>query len=99
MTFDAALARVTAQEFVSRILVERLAVSGVVVGYNFHFGKERTGSPDFLAAQGQRHGFVVDIAPAVHASRPAGLVRPDPRGLDRPAMSPRRRTCSAIPGS
>jgi riboflavin kinase/FMN adenylyltransferase len=64
MTFDGSLARVTAQEFVDRILVGRLAVSGVVVGYNFHFGKERAGSPDFLVAQGERHGFAVDIAPA-----------------------------------
>jgi riboflavin kinase/FMN adenylyltransferase len=63
MRFDAALARLTAQEFVDRILVERLAVSGVVVGYNFHFGKARAGSPEFLAAEGQRRGIVVDIAP------------------------------------
>jgi riboflavin kinase/FMN adenylyltransferase len=78
MTFDAALARVTAQEFVDRFLVERLAVSGVVVGYNFHFGKERAGSPAFLAAQGQRHGVVVDIAPQfTHRGRPvsSGPVR------------------------
>jgi riboflavin kinase/FMN adenylyltransferase len=63
MRFDAALARLTAQEFVDRILVERLAVSGVVVGYNFHFGKARAGSPEFLAAEGERRGIVVDIAP------------------------------------
>jgi riboflavin kinase / FMN adenylyltransferase len=71
MTFDAALARVTAQDFVDRILVDRLAVSGVVVGYNFHFGKERAGSPEFLAAQGVRRGFAVDVAPAfTHRGRP-----------------------------
>jgi riboflavin kinase/FMN adenylyltransferase len=64
MTFDAALARRTAQEFVDRVLVDRLAVSGVVVGYNFHFGKERAGSPGYLAAEGQRRGFAVDVAPA-----------------------------------
>jgi riboflavin kinase/FMN adenylyltransferase len=61
LTFDAALANVTAEDFVGRILVERFGISGVVIGFNFHFGKNRTGSPDFLAAQGRKHGFAVDI--------------------------------------
>jgi riboflavin kinase/FMN adenylyltransferase len=61
LTFNAALASLTAEEFVTRILVEQFAVSGVVIGFNFHFGKNRTGSPDFLAAQGRRYGFAVDV--------------------------------------
>jgi len=61
LTFDAALASLTAENFVARILVERFAVSGVVIGFNFHFGKNRTGSPDFLAAQGRKYGFAVDV--------------------------------------
>jgi riboflavin kinase / FMN adenylyltransferase len=63
MTFNADLASLTAEAFVSRILVERLAVSGAVIGFNFHFGKHRTGSPDFLAAEGARQGFTVDVVP------------------------------------
>jgi riboflavin kinase/FMN adenylyltransferase len=63
MRFDAALASLTAEEFVTRILVERLAIAGAAVGYNFHFGKERAGSPAFLAAEGARHGFAVDVVP------------------------------------
>ena len=61
LTFNAALASATAEEFVGRILVERFAISGAVIGFNFHFGKNRTGSPDFLAAQGRKHGFAVDV--------------------------------------
>src|SRR5262249_32347062 len=63
MTFDAALASLTAQEFVARVLVERLAIAGAAVGYNFHFGKERAGSPAFLVQQGASHGFAVDVVP------------------------------------
>src|SRR5207244_5127368 len=63
MTFDAGLASLTAEEFVARVLVERLAIAGAAVGYNFHFGKERSGSPAFLAAQGEKYGFAVDIVP------------------------------------
>jgi riboflavin kinase/FMN adenylyltransferase len=63
LTFDAALARLTAEEFVERILVERFAVSGAAIGFNFHFGARRAGSPQFLAAEGHKHGFAVDIVP------------------------------------
>ncbi len=63
LTFDAALARLTAEEFVARILVERFGVSGAVIGFNFHFGVSRAGSPDFLIAEGNRCGFTVDVVP------------------------------------
>jgi riboflavin kinase/FMN adenylyltransferase len=63
LTFGAALARLSAEEFVRRVLVERFAVSGVAVGFNFYFGMNRAGSPDFLAAQGRQYGFAVDVVP------------------------------------
>jgi riboflavin kinase/FMN adenylyltransferase len=63
LTFDAALARLTAEEFVERILVERFAISGAAIGFNFHFGARRAGSPQFLAAEGRKRGFAVDIVP------------------------------------
>jgi riboflavin kinase / FMN adenylyltransferase len=63
VTFDAALAGLTADEFVSRVLLGRFGISGAVIGFNFHFGKNRAGSPDFLAAEGRKHGFAVDIVP------------------------------------
>ena len=63
LRFDAALAALSADEFVERILIEQLAVSGVTIGFDFHFGANRTGSPDYLAAAGARHGFAVDIVP------------------------------------
>src|SRR5579872_7331596 len=63
LTFNAALAETTADEFVARILVGQFAVSGVIVGFNFHFGKDRAGSPAFLIEQGRKHGFAVDIVP------------------------------------
>jgi riboflavin kinase / FMN adenylyltransferase len=78
LTFDAALASFTAEEFVGRILVGRFDISGAVIGFNFHFGKNRTGSPDFLAAQGRRFGFTVDVvAPFEFNGRPvsSGPVR------------------------
>ena len=63
MSFDASLANLTADDFVARILVGQLAIAGAAIGYNFHFGKQRVGSPAFLAAQGTKHGFSVDVVP------------------------------------
>jgi riboflavin kinase / FMN adenylyltransferase len=71
MTFDQTLARLTAQAFVDRILVDRLAVAGAAVGFNFHFGKDRGGSPAFLAEEGARRGIAVDVVPVFsHNGRP-----------------------------
>jgi riboflavin kinase / FMN adenylyltransferase len=63
LAFDAALAGLSAQEFISRILLARFAVSGVAIGFDFHFGLNRMGSPDSLAAQGAKFGFAVDVVP------------------------------------
>jgi riboflavin kinase/FMN adenylyltransferase len=63
LPFDAGLAGLSAQEFISRILLARFAVGGVVIGFDFHFGLNRAGSPDYLAAQGAKFGFAVDVVP------------------------------------
>ena len=63
LTFDAALAAVTAGDFVGRILVGHFGIGGAVIGFNFHFGKNRAGSPEFLVAQGREQGFAVDVVP------------------------------------
>jgi len=78
MTFDAALAATSAEDFIERILVGRLGIGGAAIGFDFHFGKNRTGSPDFLAAQGAQRGFAVDIVPPLeNEGRPvsSGAVR------------------------
>jgi riboflavin kinase/FMN adenylyltransferase len=71
LTFDAALASLTADEFVASILVGRFALSGAVIGFNFHFGKNRGGSPDFLVAEGKKRDFAVDVvSPFMDNGRP-----------------------------
>jgi len=63
LTFDDALANLSAENFVDRILVERFGVSGAAIGFNFHFGANRAGAPHFLAAEGKKCGFAVDVVP------------------------------------
>ncbi len=65
INFDMSLAGLEPEEFVKQILVERLAVSHVVTGYDFHFGKGRKGSPDTMRTLGKKYGFGVTIVDQV----------------------------------
>jgi len=65
LTFDAALAALTADQFVADILVTGLGVRHVVVGHDFHFGRNRGGSPDVLAELGRQFGFGVSLVAPV----------------------------------
>jgi riboflavin kinase/FMN adenylyltransferase len=59
MPFDAKMASFNAEEFVARVLVEGFNVRHVVTGFNFFFGKGRTGNPQVLSALGKKYGFGV----------------------------------------
>ena len=61
LTFNEALSRVSAADFVQEILVRDLAVAHVAVGDNFHFGHKRQGNVAFLRAAGQGAGFGVTV--------------------------------------
>jgi riboflavin kinase/FMN adenylyltransferase len=65
MAFEAELAELSADEFVRQVLVERLGIAGAAVGFNFHFGKGRGGSPEFLSSEGGWRGFSVDVVAPV----------------------------------
>lgn len=78
MKFDAALAATSAADFIERILVGRLGIGGAAIGFDFHFGQNRAGSPAYLTEQGARLGFAVDIVPPLEdEGRPvsSGTVR------------------------
>ena len=78
MNFDATLAATSAQDFIERILVGRMDIGGAAIGFDFHFGQNRGGSPAYLAEQGVRLGFAVDIVPPLEdEGRPvsSGAVR------------------------
>ncbi|QWG22667.1 bifunctional riboflavin kinase/FAD synthetase [Bradyrhizobium sediminis] len=61
MTFDKGRAGTTAQDFIHHDLIERLGISGIAVGYDFHFGKGRVGSPSLLVSEAPRLGIEVDV--------------------------------------
>jgi len=65
MTFDKNRAGTTAQDFIHHDLIGRLAISGIAVGYDFHFGKGRVGSPSLLVSEAPRLGIEVDVQPHI----------------------------------
>jgi len=81
-TFTREFSGLSAEDFVTGVLKERLGISHAVTGFDFHFGKDRQGGPAFLIAAGERHGFGVTLVDAfrdenteiVSSSRIRGLL-------------------------
>jgi len=66
LRFNAALAAMSAQDFVERVLVRRLNAREVWVGEGFRFGHARSGDVDLLQRLGSEHGFTAQaLAPVV----------------------------------
>lgn len=61
LEFDEKLVGLSAEDFIEKILIERLGVSHVVIGYDFFFGRARKGSPDSMRAAGEANGFGVTV--------------------------------------
>jgi riboflavin kinase / FMN adenylyltransferase len=68
LPFDQALASLTPQEFVEKILVQQLQARHISVGQNFRFGKRRAGTTDDLEAIAAQHNVSVQIIPLYTAS-------------------------------
>lgn len=58
--FNFALAQVTAEDFIERILVRGLGVRWLQVGDDFRFGARRAGDLNMLKAHAARHGYAVE---------------------------------------
>ncbi len=63
LPFDQDIAAIEAAAFVDELLIGRLGAAGLVCGYDFHFGKGRTGSPELLQAHGLAAGIPVMVVP------------------------------------
>ncbi|WP_133947384.1 bifunctional riboflavin kinase/FAD synthetase [Rhodanobacter sp. TND4FH1] len=65
LRFNHALTAMSAEDFVRRVLVERLAAREVWVGGDFRFGHKRGGDVALLERMGAQHGFGARTMPAV----------------------------------
>jgi len=71
LRFDASLAALSPEQFVSDVLVRDLGLAGAVVGYDFTFGKARAGSTDYLVRLGREAGIQVTVVAAQGDARGA----------------------------
>lgn len=65
LPFDAALAALSADDFVKRVLVDGLGARHVIIGHDFFFGRKRGGTPETMRAAATELGFGLTIIPPV----------------------------------
>jgi riboflavin kinase/FMN adenylyltransferase len=66
MNFDEQLREYSAEEFVEKILVDRLDVGDLVIGEDHAFGKNRTGKIDLLRETSSKYNFKLEVVPAIY---------------------------------
>jgi len=65
LPFTRRLSRLSPEDFVRRILVDRFRVRELVIGYDHGFGRARSGDIELLGRLGAAMGFEVDVVDAV----------------------------------
>jgi riboflavin kinase / FMN adenylyltransferase len=65
LKFDATFAGISAEDFVRDILVDKIGVKELVVGYDYTFGHNRTGDIELLCGMGKSLGFQVHVVQPV----------------------------------
>ncbi len=66
--FTKEFAKTTAENFVADLLVKKIGVKELVVGYDYAFGKGRSGNIDFLKQQGKLYNFPVTVVQACYSN-------------------------------
>lgn len=66
-SFTRQLAELSPEQFVDQVLIERLQVQALVIGYDYAFGRGRRGDAAFLQDYGAKKGFAVDVLQPVGA--------------------------------
>jgi riboflavin kinase/FMN adenylyltransferase len=74
LPFDEAQSHESALSFIERVLVKCLSTKLIVVGADFHFGRNREGNVELLREVGNTYGF--EVAPMVLISRADGVDEP-----------------------
>lgn len=68
LPFDLDFSKNSAEDFVHALVVETIAARHAVVGFDFHFGHRRGGTPEVLCKLGERWGFGVTVVAPIEAA-------------------------------
>ena len=63
LPFSKEFARLTGEEFIQEILVERIGVKEIVIGYDHAFGYRRSGNIDTVQKLGKQFGYKTTVVP------------------------------------
>ena len=63
--FTKEFSQITAENFMDNVIMKCFSPSGIIIGYDHHFGYNREGSPEFLQEYANRRGINIDIINAV----------------------------------
>jgi riboflavin kinase/FMN adenylyltransferase len=85
LPFDEEQSQEPALSFIERVLVRCLSTKLIVVGSDFHFGRNREGNVDLLRNVGETYGF--EVAPLVLVPRPDDVDEPVSSTVVRRALA------------
>lgn len=63
LPFSSTFAELSPEEYVEEVLVRRIGLQEITVGYDHRFGRQRAGDVELLAHLGETRGFSVDVIP------------------------------------
>jgi riboflavin kinase / FMN adenylyltransferase len=63
--FTEEFSKIGPEDFVRKLLVDALAIKGLVIGYDFKFGAQGKGNVTLLQEMGREYGFFVEVVGAI----------------------------------
>lgn len=69
LEFNRRLADMSADDFVREILVDKLGVKHLIIGYDYAFGRNRQGNASFLEEKSREYGFTLEILEPIRAEQ------------------------------
>lgn len=76
LEFNDSVKNMSAEEFVKEILVEKVRIKKLIVGYDHALGKNRKGDTEELKRLGEKHGFEIEIVgPVIYDGKPVSSSR------------------------
>jgi riboflavin kinase / FMN adenylyltransferase len=61
--FTRSFSQLTSEEFIQRVLIEKIGTKKLVIGYDHRFGRDREGGFDYIEAHQAEYGFEVEEIP------------------------------------
>ena len=61
LEFNKMIANLSAQDFLNKIILEKINPSHIVIGYDYHFGKNKEGTPEIFKQWCNNHNIPITI--------------------------------------